>query len=281
MTTDLHIIDTLDEINGLRSISLAEMESVQLMNRVDSKYLIPLSRLPWILRCLNDTYRVVEIDRRRICQYRTQYYDTPDLLLYREHLGDRLNRYKVRQRSYVESNLSFTEVKFKNNKGRTIKSRIRIQDDGERSGAADIYEESISFLRTVLPFDPLTLRAVLRVDYQRITLVNLSGTERVTLDLDLSFHKVSDCCTFSEVVIAEVKQDRSCPSAFMGLMKQERLREGSLSKYCTGIISLYPDVRHNRFKRKFKEFCKLNKKNNDHLPANTVPGYHSGIPMVR
>lgn len=278
--TDLLMPDIVDKVRSLTPITLAEMESVRLMNRIDSKFVIPATRLPQILVHLTGDYRVVEIDQHRICQYQTLYYDTPDLLLYREHLGGRLNRYKVRQRTYVESRLSFTEVKLKNNKGRTIKNRIRIESDQDGFERQHIDPESSSFLSSVLPFDPGALKSVLRVDYQRITLVNHQGTERVTLDLNLRFHNLSDCCAFSQVVIAEVKQDKNCSSTFMKLMRNERYKEGSLSKYCIGIISLYPHVRYNRFKKKLNKFHKLNTKKNVHTPANTLPGSTSGVPMV-
>jgi hypothetical protein len=280
MMTELLMPAILSKVRDLAPITLAEMESVRLMNRIDSKFVIPATRLPQLLGRLKEGYRIAEIDGHRICQYQTLYYDTPDLMLYKEHLGGRLNRYKVRQRSYVESRLSFTEVKLKNNKGRTIKNRIRIKSDRDRFDMQQFDPESSCFLSGVLPFDPTILRAVLRVDYQRITLVNHDGTERVTLDLNISFHNNSDRCAFSHVVIAEVKQDKSCASRFTELMKNEQFRKGSLSKYCIGIISLYPHVRYNRFKRRFNHFYKLNRKNDGHTPANTFPGLTSGIRMV-
>ena len=63
-------------------------------------------------------YKCVEIENKRVSQYQTLYYDTKDMKLYNEHHNGHLNRYKIRHRTYVDSNLSFLEVKFKNNKGR-------------------------------------------------------------------------------------------------------------------------------------------------------------------
>ena len=51
-------------------------------------------------------------------------------LYHRHHIG-RSNRFKVRSRRYVESDLCFFEVKYRNNKGRTIKNRIRKIIEGE------------------------------------------------------------------------------------------------------------------------------------------------------
>lgn len=43
-------------------ITLAEMESVKLMNRTDAKFLIPLWILPVILDDLRPHYRILEVN---------------------------------------------------------------------------------------------------------------------------------------------------------------------------------------------------------------------------
>ena len=44
------------------------------------------------------------------------------------HQNKKLNRYKIRQREYLISDISFFEIKFKSNKGRTIKKRIKTKN---------------------------------------------------------------------------------------------------------------------------------------------------------
>lgn len=66
-------------------ITLAEMDGVSLLNRVDTKYLLSEATLAAILPSLASEYRVLEIDGRRAHRYRTLYFDTPDLDLYRRH----------------------------------------------------------------------------------------------------------------------------------------------------------------------------------------------------
>ncbi|MGZ4036671.1 MAG: polyphosphate polymerase domain-containing protein, partial [Bacteroidia bacterium] len=173
------------------------------------------------------------------------YYDTPAFDLYTEHHNGKLNRYKIRHRTYVESDLGFLEVKFKNNKGRTIKERIRKID------VPYIWEgESEFFLHKQLPFEPQTLLPVIWVNYGRHTLVNKNGGERLTIDVDLEFVRGGISKNLNAIVIAEVKQEKRKASPFIDVMKKYHIREGSISKYCMGIALTCDTVKKNNFKSK-------------------------------
>ena len=243
----------LQKVTQFEPISLAEMESVKLMNRTDAKFLIPLKTLPAILEDLRPHYRLLEVNGHRLADYETLYFDTDTLQLYHEHQSGRLNRYKIRQRNYVQSNLIFTEVKFKNNKGRTIKTRVRQQ----QLPGNELEENVLGFLMQKTPFDPADLQPVLWVDYTRLTLVSRSTSERLTLDLNLTFRDDHLQKSYEKVVVAEVKQESLKHSFFLDLMKQYKLREGAISKYCLGIMSLYKNVKQNRFKLKFNHLQKI------------------------
>lgn len=251
--TDESFLAISQKVTQFDPITLAEMESVKLMNRTDAKFLIPLKTLPAILEDLHPHYRVLEVNGYRLADYETLYFDTDNLQLYHEHQSGRLNRYKIRQRNYVQSNLIFTEVKFKNNKGRTIKTRVRQQQlPGNK-----LEENVLGFLVQKTPFDPADLQPVLWVDYTRMTLVSRSTSERLTLDLNLTFRNDHHHKSYEQVVVAEVKQESLKHSFFLDLMKQYKLREGSISKYCLGIMSLYKSVKQNRFKLKFNHLQKI------------------------
>ncbi|MDA3822817.1 MAG: VTC domain-containing protein, partial [Bacteroidales bacterium] len=114
-----------ESIANMEAISLEEMDHVKLMRRRDTKFVVPTDKLASIIELVQDKYKVLEIDQQRIHSYQTLYYDTPYLEMYQNHHNGRLNRYKVRVRKYLTSDVSFLEVKFKNNKRETIKKRIR------------------------------------------------------------------------------------------------------------------------------------------------------------
>lgn len=255
----LHQIES--RIKAFDPITLTEMDGVKLMNRTDTKFLLPLSHLPSLLDYLYGSYRLLEVNGHRLCTYETLYFDTPDLRFYNDHQRGRMNRYKIRQRHYLQSNLLFTEVKLKNNKGRTIKERIRCQIPATMEildgGESQLDDESRQFVGQRIPTSSDVLRPVLWVGYKRLTFVSEASAERLTLDVNLSYRTKTGESDYSQVVIAELKQDTRRASAFTSLMKQKRIRQGGLSKYCLGMVSLYYPIKHNRFKQKLLHLQKF------------------------
>ena len=118
-----------DIVKSFEPISLAQMESVKLMNRIDTKYAVSRAVLPAILEAAKADYYVQEIDGKRIATYDTMYYDTESLDMYVRHHDRQLVRQKIRIRQYVDSDLTFLEIKRKNNKGRTKKKRITLPSE--------------------------------------------------------------------------------------------------------------------------------------------------------
>jgi hypothetical protein len=240
-------------LSTFEPISLSEMDSVALMNRTDTKYVFQFDKLKSYLNCLTDYYRILEIDGIRASKYETLYFDTVDFEMYRDHHRGKLNRYKVRHRIYVDSNTHFFEIKFKNNKGRTIKSRIKRKEiDRMITGVAE------KFLNEKTKFLAQDLVPKLWSNCSRITLVSKYSKERLTLDIDLQFKNDVIEKKLSNIVIAEVKQEKLSPSPFIKLMKQERVRLGSISKYCYGVLFLYDNIKGNNFKPQLRAINKIN-----------------------
>lgn len=240
--------------SSFRPISLSEMDSVKLMNRTDTKYVFKASLLPELLERCKDSYQVLEIKGNRASRYETLYYDTANLDLYHKHQTRRTNRHKIRSRNYVESNLQFLEVKLKNNKGRTIKDRIKIDQIEEQfvNTSAQYH-----FLKLKTGYDSAQFCPQFWVNYSRITLVNLENQERCTIDLNLQIVNNEQVSDYSYLVILELKQEKAANSPISSLMKEMQIREGGLSKYCLGVISQYPEVKQNNFKKKLKTISKL------------------------
>ena len=124
---------TYDTLNSLplwariATITLDEMRDVKLMNRIDTKYVLTEGEVLTLLEHMAEYgYRVQIIDGIRACRYDTLYYDTAERDMYIAHHNRQLTRQKVRTRTYVETGLTFLEVKNKNNRGRTKKRRTEI-----------------------------------------------------------------------------------------------------------------------------------------------------------
>jgi hypothetical protein len=224
-------------------ITLEEMDRVQLMDRTDQKFNFNIAQLPALLEQVRDTYRVLEVAGTKMSRYETLYYDTPEFDLFQKHHNGRTNRYKIRLRRYVESDLNFFEVKFKNNKGRTIKTRVSKPGlNPELSGTSG------ELLTTTSGMEPEHIEPKLWVNYNRITLVNKFEDERITVDFDLQVKNENEIVDFPGLVIVEAKQDRPTDTPFIKLLRKLHIREGGTSKYCIAVSKLIPDIKKNNFK---------------------------------
>lgn len=234
-------------------ISLLEMDRVKLMNRVDTKFAFSVTEFMKFLPHLTDQYSILEIEGTRTPFYESLYLDDSQFTFFRDHHNGRTNRFKVRYRKYVESNLSFLEIKHKV-KGRTDKSRIKVDDI-----PLDLIEKHTKFIEGIVTQD-VSLKPVMWNSFHRMTLVNKTENERLTLDFDLTFKWNDKTQNFNNLIIAELKQENvNRNSVFYQLMKSRCIRPYRLSKYCIGSIELYGDsLKFNRFKKKLLQLKKIN-----------------------
>ncbi|GAB4201950.1 MAG: polyphosphate polymerase domain-containing protein [Bacteroidia bacterium] len=242
-------------LHTLQPISLQEMESVSLMNRVDSKYVFNIGQLPDLLNDIASYYKILEINNIRNHLYDSLYFDTPDYQMYYRHLYNRLNRYKIRFRKYVNSNgLTFLEIKFKDNKEKTHKKRKQYKDI-----TTHLPDELSDFLIKQTPYSVGKILPTLKIQYYRMTLVSHHFNERVTIDTQLQFDNFEKQFQLNNIVIAEVKRNSYAEhTEFMKLIKKHRIREGGLSKYCTGMAFTNEYLKKNNFLPKLSFFQKIN-----------------------
>lgn len=241
-------------IRSMQRITLQETENVRLMNRMDTKYQLSVDGLNEILHHVASDYDVVVIDGNRIASYRTIYYDTPSLHFFHEHVNGKLNRHKVRVRSYLECDLHFLEVKQKLNTGKVKKIRIEIKDDPVNFG-----QEACDMVKKYTGDDLFLLFPSLTDSFKRITLVNKSRTERITIDFDLSFHKpgVNQWISLPKLAIIEIKQDKTCFSCMGDALLTARVKKSGISKYCLGISVTDPGEKLNNFKQTLRNLQKI------------------------
>jgi hypothetical protein len=257
----------LETLSRFRPISLKETGSIKLMDRTDVKYQCRLNQLPHILEKALPDFRVLENKESRLPQYKTVYLDTKDHRMYLDHHNGKLNRYKIRIRNYINSNEFFLEIKTKNNHEKTEKKRIPITP--ERDFHQDEYSR---FIFEHSPFDPETLEPVLSTSFNRMTLVHLQNHERVTIDVFPSWSDGRRMAKLSNLVIIEVKSAHAATSTGFGyLLREERVQPYRISKYCTGMVLLYPELKHNRFKAKLLHLNKLD---------NTLTYHDTAIALI-
>ncbi|MCA0229801.1 MAG: polyphosphate polymerase domain-containing protein [Bacteroidetes bacterium] len=241
-------------LDSFSKISLNDMESTRLMNRIDFKYMFRKDDLGDVLTQLQPYYHVLRMSSKTVFRYDTLYFDTPERLFYHQHLHGKLNRYKVRARRYVDTDAQFLEVKLKDNKRRTIKKRIAIEEL-----SLDLCPTSTDFLDNIADdFSAMALEPTVWVYYHRFTLVNKTCPERVTFDLNMWFRWQDQSGIYPHIVVAEAKQRAYFQSPFTLLMRDMGIREGGLSKYCLGLMSVEPGIKANLFKPMYSKIHRLN-----------------------
>ena len=240
-------------LSQFKPITLAEMSSVKLMNRTDTKFVTTRSQLERLLVMARDDYYAQEIDGERNMLYDTTYFDTQDFDMYRQHQSGYARRQKIRFRTYVSSNLQFMEVKTKNNHGRTKKKRIEVVD-------MDLQDpEKREFLARVLHFDVDQLQAHTHNFFHRVTLVNNAKTERLTIDTQLEFNNLltGQHRNMGPLVIIELKRDGLVFSPVLEMLRQLHIHPHGFSKYCMGAALTNDLLPQHRFKLKLREVEKI------------------------
>ena len=232
--------------DSYESISLDEMKSVRLMNRIDTKYITTCEVLATLLEQAQAEYFVQKIEGNYLMPYYTRYYDTEQCDMYREHLRGRKRRQKIRIRRYEHSNLSFLEIKNKNNKGRTSKKRI--QSNGLGNDESNVFVAKHAIYAT----DALSERIENR--FNRITLVNKHLTERLTIDTGLRFHNLynGNMCELEDFAVIELKRDGNTRSPILEMLRRMRIHPAKFSKYCMGLAFTDEGLKTNRFKPRMR-----------------------------
>lgn len=241
-----------DILNRFSSLSLKDLEEIKLLNRTDLKYTFSENQLSSVLTLLKPHYDVLEIDQKKQISYQTKYYDTPDFKLYHAHHQGKLNRYKVRYRLYENHTEGYLEVKYKNNKGRTIKSRV--QQNSEPIYIDPLLSEQ---LKNIPGLIAERLFPAIDVSYQRLTLIDKQRTEKITFDTHLTFKYNHHIEKIPDLVIAEIKQSQKSTSGFIDIMKQLQIKNTSISKYCLGLYLNEEKVKKNNFKTSFSSIHRI------------------------
>ena len=249
------MLDIQSILKQYQPINLSKMDEVALMERVDDKYTISYKALLNILENISSDYFCLEIDGKRSFTYQTEYLDTIDNLLFKNHQNGKLNRYKIRFRDYIESKKTFLEIKFKSNKGVTKKSRISIPFQEK-----NITKTCKNFIETKSPYLTKNLDIKVKNSFDRITLVNLISKERVTFDFNLKFsNPVSGTkAKLDNVGIIEIKREKgNKKSQLLSNLKRKRIRPTRFSKYTIGSCLLDSNLKYNNFKKKLLLVNKL------------------------
>ena len=246
---------TLDELNA----------EAGLLTRMDRKYLVPPVDTQHVINYLAPRAQVLQIDGLRHFRYASTYFDTPSLDAYFLAARKRRRRFKVRTRTYLDSNLCFLEVKTNGSREATVKDRFKYDpDDADRitpDGHLFVIERLVESgtcspdeARTIAD----TLIPVLGSTYNRTTLHLPHDEARATFDTELTWdlfdpdgRRLKTGVSVGHLNVVETKNP-STASPTDRLLWRRGHRPARISKYATGMALLYANLPTNRWNRTIK-----------------------------
>ena len=238
-------------ISALQPISLDELnETAAMMTRVDRKYLVPLTRLDGVLDDLGASTRVLEIDGQRASEYESVYFDTDDLESYLAAARKRRRRFKVRTRTYVDSEQCYLEVKTRGGRSLTVKERVEHPVDERSSLESDGgYVDFALAEAGIEGVESNEMRPSMVTRYRRTTLFVAEGNSRATIDTSLSWSiPGGETISTPGLVVVETKSG-STPSPVDRVLWLHGHRPANISKYGTGMAAMRPDLPSNKWRR--------------------------------
>ena len=241
-------------LQHLEPITLEQMSSIRLMNRTDTKFVTSKDNLVRLLEMAQGKYYAQFNNDNRIANYMTTYWDTDNHRFFLEHHNGRAPRQKVRVRTYMDSDLTFLEVKTKNNHGRTKKKRVEVP-----SQEIEVQGTNGESVEALVHQGLNEMHPTVRNQFHRITLVNYGKTERLTIDYDVHFHNLEtgNNANVGPLVIIELKRDGNVYSPVLDILRVLRIKPSGFSKYCIGSVMTNRNLKRNIFKEKMVVLSKL------------------------
>ncbi len=238
-------------LSQLDAIGLDDLNaSASLQTRKDRKYLVPLELVEDVVG--REGLQILDIDGLRTFRYESVYFDTPERTSYLAAAHRRRRRFKVRTRSYLDSGLCVLEVKTRERRGFTEKHRLpytlerRDRLNADARGFIDGFD-------TIAPATRQLERA-LTTRYDRTTLLETASGSRITIDTDLECETPEGSqLSLPHVAVVETKTSGQ-PCETDHLLWSAHQRPVSISKYCTGLAALTPDLPANKWNRVLRTY---------------------------
>ena len=246
------------KLDGFDPISLAELNAkAEMLTRLDRKYVISSSDFEALSPQFAGRFDILEVNDKRSFGYRTCYFDTERLDSYRDHVQGRRRRSKVRVRRYLDAGFSFLEVKLKSLRKTTVKKRLAYTD----SAFDSLTDDALGFIdachrELYERAGPSVFQAVIKMQYDRLTLVAHEGGERVTIDRNLRFWNANTtAATAQDMILIETKSRFGRGIGDTILRRAGHHPIGSCSKYCLGLATLGVVPRFNKFQPAFRRLA--------------------------
>jgi hypothetical protein len=256
-----------ESITGLLSefqrSTLEDAARVSFLHRYDTKFVFGTDGVPDFLNAIKNDYSLLEIEGITAQSYNTFYFDTPDLLCFNLHHNKRARRFKFRTRKYMSNGKIYNEIKQKLNSGKTIKFRQRRDAFVTEQPALpvlndlSVYDESFESLLKANGYGNIGhLVPSLNVFFNRLTFLNKTFAERMTLDLGLGYAYEGATLRLNETAIVELKRERGPQQTVsQGYFRSIHKCPSGFSKYTIGISLTHGEAKKNRFLPKIRHLA--------------------------
>lgn len=246
----MHDIDRI--VAAQPTINLEELlEVAALLNRTDRKYIVTAAQLEALIAALAGDIRVLLVDGMRTFRYESMYFDTPDRDSYRAAAHRRRRRFKVRTRSYLDSEQTYLEVKVRDARRRTVKLRrpYPFADRALLNAEARDFVSEV-FAEHAIPTELVgSLMPTLHTEFRRTTVLVPSAGCRMTVDTDLTVsHPDGASRTIADLIVLETKSDAQ-DRRVDRLLWRMGVRPKSVSKFAIGSALLDADLPNNKWSR--------------------------------
>ena len=234
------------------AVNLEEMNVyAKLQTRIDRKYIVTPNICNVLLAGLDIDGSVLEINGHRTNLYQSIYFDTPTLDLYKAAAYRRTPRFKARTRYYQQTDMAMLEVKTKDGRGKTVKTRT----EHNPHMLDKLTDEARHFINAIAKdHDTVNkLRYTLSTQYQRTTIVDLDTQTRLTCDEFLTCSDWENNTLSFPFLILETKSSQH-PSPFDLWLWDNHHRPIRVSKYCTTLAVLHPELPSNKWHSTIKNF---------------------------
>ena len=286
---------TLNEtLADLETISLDELnERAAMLTRVDRKYIVDAETAAKVLSTLDADASVMDINGQRDFAYDSVYFDTPQMQSYHSAAYSRDDTFKIRTRSYLDSKLTFLEVKTDGEQDMTVKKRIPYTFENRDRLTAEGHKYITATLGDILAGPVHKLEAVLTTGYRRTT-VFLPQSEknpvasRMTVDTNLTWTPLSENILMagvnyrnfhgnlvgtvyglSNAVIIETKSGVE-PSVADRHLWDVGITPSKISKFATGMAALNPQLASNKWKETLENWMHLKPVNGTRLNVDAL-----------
>ena len=240
----------------LETISLNELNAAAaLQTRTDRKYILTAQQAREVLPLLAKQARVLSIEGRRASDYTSVYFDTPDLASFHLAAHPRRRRFKIRTRSYMDTEQCYLEVKTEGAREQTVKERI----EHPFAARSALGKDSLEYIHETLehelgscPIAPAELTPVIDSSYSRTTLYLPQSNSRVTVDNNLIWTDPQSGFRLEcNEIIVETKSALNAGPADK-LLWSHQIRPSRISKFATGMSLIHQHLPANRWHKTTK-----------------------------